>query len=223
MLVFSSLRFRALWSLVFVLGSVAIAVSLLAYFRDDRTPTFLIEKGDLRHQPLWRTAFYLHITSATVCLLTGPMLMVRRLIRFRKLHRWLGYAHLNSILWVAAPTGLILSPVSKGGPYAAVGFAITGVLWWITTWLGYRATVNRDLADHARWMIRSYSLSLGAVWFRLIQLAIAYGIPAVTARENYIASVWLSLLASVWVAESGLRVAFPVRPVPSSSQLEVLT
>ncbi|MCC9600652.1 DUF2306 domain-containing protein [Stieleria sp. JC731] len=218
MLVFASFRFRTLWTLIFLVGSAAIVVSLLAYFRVDRTATFLLEKGDLRHQPLWRTSFYIHVATSTVCLLTGPLLMFRRAIRWKTFHRWLGYVHLNAILWFAAPTGLILSLNPKGGLPSAIGFAVTAGLWWFATWRGYRTIQAGNVSEHARWMIRSYSLTLGAVWFRLIFVAMGLVLPAVSSSIDYIASVWLSLLASVWVAESSIRVAFPVKRKSTSRE-----
>ncbi|MCD0463131.1 DUF2306 domain-containing protein [Roseiconus lacunae] len=208
MLLFASFRFRSCWTVLFLLGSAGIVVSLWAYFDNDRTATFLLEKGPLRHDAFWQTAFYLHLVSSTVCLLSGPALMFRRLIRHRRFHRWIGYLHLNSVLWMAAPTGLMLSVNAKGGVLSAIGFAITGMLWWLATWQGYRSARGCRYAEHAKWMIRSYSLALGAVWFRLLQIAMAYGIPILTGKETYVASVWLSLVASLLVAESSVIALF---------------
>lgn len=49
-------------------------------------------------------------------------------------------------------------------------------------------------------MVRSFSIALSAVFFRVIQTGLGW--VDVAPETNYIASIWLSLLASVWLAES---------------------
>ena len=221
MFLFAKFRWSACWSLLAIAGSVGILVGTTVYFDSMRTPVFLLEKGALRHHPLWKTAFYFHIIASCVCLAVGPFLMVLRLIRIRRFHSFVGYVYLNVVLWIAAPTGLILSPVSKAGWPAALGFLVTGALWWWTTWQGYRSLGQVDFRPHIRWMIRSYSVALSAVWFRVIHQLIAFGSPTVSDSSNYIASVWLSLLVSIWISEACLRRHFGRdrlalgRPTPS--------
>ena len=199
MYLFSNRRFKTLWSLVAILVTALIVTNATIYFRNVPTPNFLLEKGELRYHPLWRTAFYFHIVGACVCLATGPLLMFRRLIQYRRFHAILGYTYLNSVLWVAGPTGLMISIVANGGLISALGFILTGVFWWLSTWLGYRAIKKDRLAQHIAWMVRSYSISLSAVWFRLIQLALSF---VLNDNDSYVASVWLSLLVSVRISES---------------------
>ena len=212
MLLFSRLPLRGIWTAFALAGSLGILISLLSYFDSRRTATFLLEKGATADGPLWRTSFYLHITSASVCLLVGPALMFMRLIRMRRFHSFVGYIYLNTVLWIAAPTGLLISSASKGGYLAATGFWITGLLWWISTWMGYQTIRSGDRKHHAAWMIRSYSIALGAVWFRAIQLSIAGTLPIVSDRSNYIASVWLSLLVSIWISEISVGAMFRTAP-----------
>ena len=70
--------------------------------------------------------------------------MVMRLIQTRRFHSFIGYIYLNTVLWIAAPTGLLISSASKGGFWAATGFLITGIYWWISTWLGYQTIQSAD-------------------------------------------------------------------------------
>jgi hypothetical protein len=173
------------------------------YFHGGPTPRFLLEKGDWEGQPWWLAAFYCHVVAASVCLAAGmPLMFPRWTRRHPKWHRRLGYVYLNAVLWMAAPTGLMMAPVAKGGWWGASGFAVAGVLWWGVTWSGYRAILRKDLAAHVRGMVRSYSLALSAPIFRVIQ-ALFYG-AGMDDGLNYIVSLWLSLAASVWLAESFL-------------------
>jgi len=118
-------------------------------------------------------------------------------------HRRLGYAYFNAVLWMAAPSGVALALTAKGGLVATAGFSLAGVLWWQSTWSGYRAIRRCDLSSHIRWMIRSYSWALSAPAFRAIQAALFMcGLPD---GPNYVISLWLSIAVSVWLAESHIR------------------
>ena len=101
-------------------------------------------------------------------------LMFARLLKHRRVHQSLGYLYLNSVLWLAAPTALVMAPFAKGGLPGALGFTLLGVLGWWTTWSGYASIRNNDLTGHIRGMVRSYCLALSAIFFRVFQLALYY-------------------------------------------------
>ena len=204
MYLYSKFRFGRLWTWASLIGSLAILLSMAVYLDRVRTPDFLLEKGRLREHPIWLTAFYFHIAAAAVCLAVGPALMVVRLIRIKRLHQVLGYVYLNAVLWVAAPTGLLISPTAKFGWMSATGFVVTSVLWWWTTWLGWVGIQQGDTGKHVRWLVRSYSLALGAVWFRVSFVALKIPFLSISEATAYIASVWISLLVSLAVCEAAL-------------------
>lgn len=199
MVLFSKSRFYWIWLVVTFVMSWMTLTNIRIYFLEDVTPIFLFEKGSLRHWAVWRTALYFHIVGAGLCLATGLPLMFKQLLRFKLLHRVLGYIYFNSVLWVAAPAGLIMAPFAKGGFWGAAGFILTGVPWWVTTWLGYRAIRRREIEQHVRWMIRSFSLALSAIWFRLIQYSLFHC--GMEDQSNYLLSLWLSLGVSLFTAE----------------------
>ena len=212
MFLFSKARLKIIWILITVITSLLIVTSSFVYFLNVPTPIFLLEKGELRFDPLWRTAFYFHVISSCICLLTGPLLMIPKLIGFRRFHAVLGYGYLNAVLWIAAPTGLMISFSAKGGLLSAIGFAITGILWWISTWLGYRTIRANQLNAHICWMVRSYSIALSAIAFRLIQQVLSIGLDNET---NYITSVCLSLVVSLWISETCIARQFRNKSTPS--------
>lgn len=200
MYLFSRARFPIIWTVVTIWFSALILVNTTVYLRRFPEPVFLIEKGGLADWPLWRTAFQFHVFGACICLATGPLLMIPRLLRVPRLHAIMGYAYFNVVLWIAAPAGLLLAPFAKGGFPSALGFLVTGLAWWLCTWLGYRAIRQRDIASHIRWVVRSYALALSAVAFRIIQYAL--DVVGLHHSTTYILSVWLSLAVSVWISES---------------------
>ena len=212
MIVFEKSRLKWVWVSVTLVITLLTLLNVVAYFGSGPTRFFLIEKGELRFSPMWSTAFYFHIVSSSVCLAAGPLLMIPGLVRrYPRLHAVLGYAYLNCVLWVSVPTGLLLSLYAKGGIASTLGFALTGVLWWWATWFGYRAIRQRRVTEHICWMIRSYALALSAVVFRVVQQLMAYG--PYSDVTNYVASLWISLLVSLWISESCIMRKFSRSPM----------
>jgi hypothetical protein len=203
MLLYSGMRRARSWAVATTVICVLVLMNNVVYFDGRSTPQFLLEKGPWARHPLWRTAFYFHVVGASVSLAAGlPLMFPSWTRRHPAWHRRLGYAYVNAVLWMAAPAGLMMAPVAKGGWWGAIGFGLAGTLWWCTTWSGYRAIVDGDLAAHVRGMLRSYSLALSAPAFRVFQaLLFVCGLDNDT---NYIVSLWLSIAASVWLAESFL-------------------
>jgi len=184
------------------LWAVIIANSL-PYFSFRRDLPFLEEKGALVDDSLWRRCFYGHVLGAIVCAAAAPFLFWDRLrVRFPRAHRWLGRLYGVSVLGWAAPAGLVLAVHAKGGLAGQAGFLLLGLLWWGATARGVQAVVAGRVAEHRRWMIRSYSLALSAVSFRLYQ--IAFFVAGLSDEPNYVLSLWLSLASSLvageWIA-----------------------
>jgi uncharacterized membrane protein len=203
MLLYSKLPGAKYWTALTVVGCGLILLSNTIYFGGGVPPRFLLEKADWARNPWWLAAFYFHVLGASVCLAVGTPLMFPGWTRNHPAwHRRLGYTYLNAVLWVAAPSGLALALAAKGGLWGTAGFALAGVLWWHTTWSGYRAIRRGDIAAHIRAMVRSYSWALSAPAFRAIQAVLfLFGL---ADASNYVVSLWLSIAASVWLAESCL-------------------
>jgi uncharacterized membrane protein len=193
----------AVWSA----GTVALCGLILlnsgVYLDAGEQPRFLLEKEAWAARPWWLAAFYCHVAGASVCLAAGTPLMFPALTRRHpRWHRILGYVYLNAVLWLAAPAGLVLALTAKGGLAGTLGFSVAGVLWWRSTWLGYRAIRRGDVAAHVREMVRSYSWALSAPAFRVIQAGLY--LSGLDDATNYVVSLWLSVAVSVCLAESCL-------------------
>ena len=179
--------------------SVLIVANTLPYFTLSAQEPFLQEKGTLVSSPTWRISFYYHLAGASVCLLLGPVLLSAwALRRSRRLHRWLGWTYVSAVLCCAAPSGIYLSLYAKGGLPGQIGFLISGVAWFATTWAGLTAVRQGRLREHGILMVWSYALAWSAVGFRVFHLTLHE--LAVDREVNYVLSLWLSLLASVAVA-----------------------
>ncbi|MDA0660361.1 MAG: DUF2306 domain-containing protein [Planctomycetota bacterium] len=210
----------SIWLIGMIGLSMLIVWNSTEYFLSEYTPAFLVEKLPISLNAVWLAALRLHVIASSLGLAVGFPLFFTSLLKYRSLHLTLGYIYFNAVLWVAAPTGLILSPFSKGGVVAAIGFSVTGLIWWFSTWYGYVAVQQGNVPLHIRWMVRSFSIALSAVFFRVIHFALSW--THIDPEINYVASVWLSLLASLWLAEEciGTKWLSVRRPVVSSSRHE---
>jgi hypothetical protein len=220
MLLYSRWRGAWLWTVLTVDACGLLLVNNAIYLNFASTPRFLLEKGNLAHSPWWLAAFYFHIAGTSVCLAAGtPLMFPAWTSRHRAWHRRLGYVYFNAVLWMAAPSGLALSLTAKGGLWGTLGFALAGLLWWHSTWAGYRAIRRGDLPRHVGAMVRSYCWALSAPAFRVIQIGLY--LCGLDDATNYVASLWLSIAASVWLAEAylarGRRAAVESGAVPYPS------
>lgn len=200
MILFYGLR-GARWWTILAAASCALLLFSNWIYLGSQQPRFLGEKGSLSSFPAWLAVFYFHIAGASLGLAAGwPLMFPQWTRRHPTWHRWLGYVYLTAVLWMAAPAGIVLAFSAKGGALGTVGFALAGVLWWHTTWTGYREIRRRHIAQHVRAMIRSYSLALSAPAFRIIQSALYFA--GLADDTNYLVSLWLSIAVSLWLAES---------------------
>lgn len=201
MLVFAPWRGARIWAVATIAGSIAIPVSSLLYLTADTTPRFLLDKGHWAGQPWWLTTFSCHVVAASLSLLVGIPLMIPVWTRRHPAwHRLLGYAYVNTVLWMAAPTGLVLALTATGGLLGTLGFGLASVLWWHWTWSGYRAIRRGDLPAHVAAMARSFALALSAPAFRLMQIALT--LTPLSDDAVSLASLWMSVAVSIVLGET---------------------
>jgi hypothetical protein len=192
------------WAIPAALTALLI-VNSLPYFgaRADEAP-FLLEKGGLVAQPLWRATFVVHVAGGILCLAAALPLFSKRLLRAAPaLHRTLGWTYVTAVLVGVVPTGLFLSATAKGGIPGAAGFVVTGVALGFTTARGLREVLRGDFVAHRAWMVRSYGMAATALVFRVVHLPLE----AVALPHAYETSVWASfaicaLASEAWVVRS---------------------
>ena len=73
------------------------------------------------------------------------------------------------------------------------------VFWFVTTYKGLSAIVNRNVLSHKIWMIRSYSMAMTAVTFRVYH--ILFFLLGWANLENYEISLWISVIGNILLAE----------------------
>lgn len=192
--------------LAYLAGALLILWTSYQEYGPGGSGYFILEKGAVGEQPLWRVSLYVHIISGVVCLLSALPQCSRTLLRrWPSLHRISGRIYGMAVIFLLAPTGFHLAFYAKGGLPGKLGFLTLAVASFHTTLAGWRTAMpaTRDLDAHRKWMLRSFALASSAITFRIYHMAgYMAGLPEQT---NYIACLWLSILGNLAVAEAILR------------------
>ena len=152
-------------------------------------------------------AFYTHIASGPVSLFLGTILLSESFrVKYSRWHRNLGRIQTFCVLFLVAPSGLLMAYHAATGTIAALGFATlaAAAAAAISVALGWRAAVTRRYRDHQRWMLRCFLLLCSAVVLRLFGgLAVVAGIGADWAYSLAAWASWLVPLAAFELSPLG--------------------
>jgi uncharacterized membrane protein len=199
---------RAKWGVMTALAFIVVGYAVGLLWVPGLRPPFL--QARIAEAPL---AVFGHIAAGAIALAIGPFQLSSRLrTRRLQLHRWMGRAYMISVV-TGGVAAIALARMSMGGVPAHVGFGLLGVLWVFTALLAYQRIKVYDIADHRRWMIRSYSLAFAAVTFR-IYLAIGLEMLRLPIDQVYPTVTWLCWVPNLIVAEWWI-----LRKVPTSAQV----
>jgi hypothetical protein len=165
-------------------------------------------------------AFYLHISSSIFVMAAGlTQFSPRFLSRYPLWHRRIGKLYLGLILFLAAPSGLVMAIYGNGGILGILAFIAQGSVWWYFSWMAYRRARQRQWWAHGAFVLRSYAMTLSAISLRLMVflLALTREHHEWQYPESYILVAWSSWLFNLFVAEYLLRrgylQSFFVRPI----------
>ena len=190
---------RVFWW-VFAILCCAVGVYPLIYFIIDRKFGLLGSKSDvLLTDVLWNTGFYGHILLGGLALAIGWLQFNGALRRKRiQLHRNIGKTYMIAVL-ISGLCGIYIGFYATGGSITATGFISLGVIWLVTTGLGYCAIRKGNISLHQKMMVFSYAACFAAVTLRiwlpiLVRLHKGDFIPA------YQIVAWLSWVPNIIVA-----------------------
>jgi len=145
----------------------------------------------------WRFA---HLVTGMVALFAGPLQFSTRVRqRYLKYHRWLGWLYLLSIAASA-----VLAAYTLRFPEHPLNFKFgvggLALAWVSTSALAYAAIRRKQLAQHREWMIRSYVVTFGFIFFRIVLdglTALNWG----TSAERSAAASWSCWAVPLLVTE----------------------
>jgi uncharacterized membrane protein len=166
---------------------------------------FLLTKQDVVFNPVWRSAFYIHIFGGMLAIALGPLQFIKFLRRkYLEAHRLIGKTYVIAILFLAAPTGLYMAFYANGGFYASLGFFLMSILWFYTTFMAVKTIRQKKIDEHINWMVRSYALTFAAVTLRILVPLFSF----TTEMESHtieISTAWMSWLVNLVAAEILIR------------------
>jgi uncharacterized membrane protein len=115
--------------------------------------------------------------------------------RFRRLHRWLGYAYVTGI-GISATSSFYLTFHTKAD--FGLSLFVLAIAWWASIGMALVAVKNRRIDAHREWMIRSYIVTFSFASFRyLVGLPVFAGLGA--GREASV--LWLSWVVPMMAFE----------------------
>jgi hypothetical protein len=212
--ILSLLPAAVLW-LPLIFFSLLLSHNAMLYFTHGGEYGILPEKRVAQQDIFWNVAFYIHLPTGVICLLSPIILFTRRFFkRALGLHQVVGKMYVWITLLFVCPTGMYLACYAKGGLITQVGFMLQGILLAVFTYHGYKAILRGDRVEHFQYMIRSYAIAAVVLSFRILH--ILFFLWNVPYQDNYAISQWLGLFGNFLFAE--LIIFFiPIRLKKSNS------
>ena len=130
--------------------------------------------------------------------------------RHLKWHRFLGKIYLISVA-LSGVAAFVAAQNATGGWITRLGFSSLALAWLTAAWVAYRRIRQKRIADHRRWMIRNYALTLAAVALRLWMPLLVAG-AHLPFLDAYRTVAWLCWLPNLLLAEWLVR-RWPSEPV----------
>lgn len=205
-----------LW-LPVIFFSLLLSHNAMLYFTHGGAYGILPEKVIARQDVLWNIAFYVHLPTGILCLLSPIILFSRLFIkRALQLHQVVGKLYVWITLLLVCPTGMYLALYAKGGLITQTGFMLQGILLVWFTYKGYAAIQQKHKTGHVQYMIRSYAVATVVLSFRIFHIILF--LLNVPYLDNYAISQWLGLTGNLLFAE--LIILFIAHKVNPSQNLK---
>lgn len=149
---------------------------------------------------VWIVAFYIHVFTSLFALLAGFTQFNKQLL-YTKVHRSIGVMYIITVLLLTGPSGFFMGILANGGSISIIAFTILSVLWWYYTFMAYKTVRKRNYESHAKYMYRSYALTLSAITLRLWKFTIVNYIYEIPPIDLYRIVAWLGWVPNLIIAE----------------------
>jgi hypothetical protein len=180
--------------------SLLLIYNTLPYFSFSKNFSFIEERNFLFQSSFYYTCFYIHIAAGSLCISAALIQFSRYILKKSKaIHRFSGKIYVFVVLFLGAPTGLFMSFFAKGSFWERALFMFMAGWWFITTLYGLTTIHKRNIIAHKVWMMRSYSMAMTAVTFRVYH--IVFYLLNWGHLENYELSLWISVIGNMLFAE----------------------
>jgi len=154
----------------------------------------------------WRYGLWAHLLGGLTALLIGPVQLWLGLTRQQvHLHRLLGRIYLGAAALGLSGASYLIAKELRGDWVFAGGLLGLACAWTLTTGMGYLAIRRRRTQQHQEWMIRSYVVASGFVFFRVfVDVLHAFGIhssPGPQTAEELKLAAWICWSVPLLVTE----------------------
>ncbi len=165
---------------------------------------FLFTKEPQVLRTIYLPAFYVHIVTGSLVLISGVFQLSEKLRqRYSTWHRGAGKLYVIIVLFLTAPSGFVMALYANGGVSSQLCFALLASFWWYFTWKGWVNARKHDWPSHREFMLRSYVLTFAAVTLRMYSFLFA--LAGFRGEGIYSIIVWLSWVPSLIVIELWIR------------------
>lgn len=139
---------------------------------------------------LYMNSMYIHIVLGGIALLIGWVGFIEKIrLKYRRFHRITGRIYVICFL-ITAISSVGVSFNASGGWVSKSGFIMVGLIAIYTTFKGFVAIINGQIALHRIWMQFSYACCLASVTLRLWN--IMFGLLSIDFYTSYSIVAWLS-------------------------------
>ena len=153
--------------LVAISVAAGICWKSVDYLNPDFSQGFLNGKIDIFY--FYRWALYIHIVGAPLAFFCS---IIQVCFPKNRYHKNIGSVYVFSVLYLAAPAGLIMSLFAIGGLLGTVNFGILSLLWGSYTLKAYQAALQHNKQQHVRFIIGSFLLTQSAILLRVFSYII---------------------------------------------------
>ena len=190
-----------LWSSLIIFFTYQMMCIIQPYTSWEWDIDFLFTKQHIIHLDYYRVAFYSHIFTSLIVLLSGSVLFSNFILRkYSILHRYAGHTYVFLLLLIAAPSGMVMAFHANGDWLTQLSFLILTPLWWWFTWKGFRTALQKDFKAHRIWMMRSYALTLSAISLRVYQMVLG-SLFFIEPEVQYLLVSWMSWCGNLIIVE----------------------
>ena len=162
----------------------------VGFFLGFALPYLLFEPGHIDAFKGKEPWLITHIISGSIAIFVGaPQLWMGLTGRTGGLHRKLGWLYLGMIAYSSVTT-FYLAATSSNGWLVGLGLGGLGLAWVLTSGMALLAIMKKQFIMHMEWMIRSYVVTLGFVFFRLF-LGATIALQIGTMQERLIGAAWI--------------------------------
>lgn len=169
---------------------------------------FLRIKQDAISNKHYVAAFFTHVYSSIFLMFFGALQFSDFLRRkYVKLHRSSGKIYFYILLFISAPSGLIMAFYANGGFLAQISFIVLSILWMLFTFFSFFFIIKGNVKKHQKFAIRSFALTLSAISLRLFKyLMVIFFEPF--PMDAYRIAAWSGWIFNLIIAEIIIFIKF---------------